>query len=172
MRLRFRANLTVQILAGVVAVFAVLCGIVSYIGYHEFTEALEAQYESKAYGTARMAAADVMPELLTPGSVSPQEQQLMFQLLNQEWQLLADAQDATFIYIIQPDRTDYGHIRFVLSVMNSSVHYDRFPSGYVRPTSSEEYRQAYRALYEGKQDWATIFRDRGYIETGHHITVI
>ena len=172
MNLRFRANLTVQILAGVVAVFAVLCGIVSYIGYHEFTEALEAQYESKAYGTARMAVADVKPEFLTPGSVSPQEQQMMFQLLNQEWQLLADAQDATFIYIIQPDRTDYGHIRFVLSVMNSSAHYDHFPSGYVRPTTNEEYRQAYRALCEGRQDRATIFRDKGYIETGHHITLI
>ena len=169
---RFRANLTVQILTGVVAVFVALCGVVSYIGYCEFTEALEAQYESKAFGTALTAAADVKPEFLTPENIPPQEQQLMFQLLTQEWQLLADTQDATFIYIIQPDRTDYGHIRFMISVMNSSAHYDHFPTGYVRPTTNEEYREAYRALCEGKQDRATIFRDRGYIETGHHITVI
>ena len=81
---RFRANLTVQILTGVVAVFVALCGVVSYIGYCEFTEALEAQYESKAFGTALTAAADVKPEFLTPENIPPQEQQLMFQLPTQE----------------------------------------------------------------------------------------
>ncbi|MCR5346200.1 MAG: SpoIIE family protein phosphatase [Fretibacterium sp.] len=172
MTVRFRSKLTFQILAGVVAVFVVLCGIVSYIGYCEFTDALEAQYESKAYGTALTAAEDVKPAFLDTGNISVQEQQMMHQFLRQEWQRLADTQDATFIYIIQPDRTDYRHITFIQSVMNSSAHYEHYPSGYVRPTTNEEYRQAYKAICEGGQERATIFRDKGFIETGHHITVI
>lgn len=65
---RFRANLTVQILTGVVAVFVALCGVVSYIGYCEFTEALEAQYESKAFGTALAAEGGLKIALFTSPS--------------------------------------------------------------------------------------------------------
>ncbi len=166
-----RKNLALQIIAGFVLVIAVLAVFVCVTGYREFTTSAETQYEDCAYNTARTAATMIVPELLT-GEIAGAEYQMRFKMLNDEWGRLANTQDATFIYLIRPDKTDYNHIEFFLSVMNSSAHYDRYPSGYVRQTSNDEYRNAYREICENGKSKATIFRDKGDSETGHHITVM
>ncbi|MBQ6971332.1 MAG: SpoIIE family protein phosphatase [Synergistaceae bacterium] len=166
-----RKNLAAQIIAGVVLLLVLLTVLVCVIGYREFTLSVATQYEDCAYNTARTAATMIMPELLT-GKTAGSEFQMRFRMLNDEWQRLADTQDATFIYLIRPDKTDYNHIEFFVSIMNSSVNYERYPSGYVRKTSNDEYRAAYRDLCENGARMATIFRDKGDSETGHHITVM
>lgn len=166
-----RRNIAVEIVAVFVLVIVLLAVFVCVKGYNEFTLSAETQYEDCAYNTARTAATMIVPELLT-GQVAGSEFQMRFKMLNDEWERLANTQDATFIYLIRPDKTDYDHIKFFLSVMNSSASYDRYPSGYVRKTSSEEYRQAYREICENGKKMATIFRDKGDSETGHHITVM
>ena len=166
-----RKNLAVQIVAGVVLVLALLTLFVCVIGYREFTISVMTQYEDCAYNTARTAATMIVPELLT-GEIAGSEFQMRFKMLNDEWERLANTQDATFIYLIRPDKSDYGHIKFFLSVMNRSVNYERYPSGYVRKTTNDEYRAAYRDICENGRNMATIFRDKGDSETGHHITVM
>ncbi|MBQ3654023.1 MAG: SpoIIE family protein phosphatase [Synergistaceae bacterium] len=166
-----RRNIAVEIVAVFVVVIALLAVFVCVKGYDEFTTSAETQYEDCAYNTARTAATMIVSELLT-GGIAGAEFQMRFKMLNDEWERLANTQDATFIYLIRPDKTDYNHITFFLSVMNSSENYDRYPSGYVRKTSSEEYRQAYREICENGKKMATIFRDKGDSETGHHITVM
>ena len=166
-----RRNLAVQIIAGFVLVLAILTVLVCVFGYREFTYAVETQYEDCALNTARTAQLYIMPELLTGQATGP-EAQMRFNMLQNEWERLANTQDATFIYLIRPDKSDYNHIKFFLSVMNQSAHYDRYPSGYVRQTTNDEYRQAYRDICEHGREKATIFRDKGDSETGHHITVM
>ncbi|MBQ3757936.1 MAG: SpoIIE family protein phosphatase [Synergistaceae bacterium] len=166
-----RKNLAVQIVAGFVCVIAVLAVLVCIIGYQRFTLSASTQYEDCAYNTARTAATMIVPELLT-GEIAGAEYQMRFKMLNDEWERLANTQDATFIYLIRPDKTDYDHIEFFLSVMNKSAHYERYPSGYLRKTSNDEYRNAYREICENGKSMATIFRDKGDSETGHHITVM
>ena len=166
-----RRNLAVQIIAGFVLVLAILTVLVCVFGYREFTYAVETQYEDCALNTARTAQLYIMPELLTGQATGP-EAQMRFNMLQSEWERLANTQDATFIYLIRPDKSDYNHIKFFLSVMNQSAHYDRYPSGYVRQTTNDEYRQAYRDICEHGREKATIFRDKGDSETGHHITVM
>ncbi|MBR0257038.1 MAG: PP2C family protein-serine/threonine phosphatase [Synergistaceae bacterium] len=166
-----RKNLTLQILLGIVFAICALTVLVCAIGYEQFTLSVSTQYEDCAYNTARTAATMIAPGLIT-GGISGTEYNMRFKMLNDEWERLANTQDATFIYLIRPDKTDYNHIKFFLSVMNSSVNYDRYPSGYVRKTSNEEYRQAYREICENGLGKATILRDKGDGETGHHITVM
>ena len=172
MRVPFRAGLAVQILAGVAFVLAALCCLVCVIGYREFTVAIARQYEDSVWRTARMAASVAPPDFLAPDGRDDAERRTGLLRLEEAWTRLADAQDATFIYVIQPERPDYRRIRFVLSVMNSSARYERFPGGHVRPTMDEEHRRAYIALCEGRAERATIVRDRGSIDTGHHISVL
>ena len=166
-----RRKLAVQIIAGIVVVLCVLTVFVCITGYREFTLSAMTQYEDCAYNTARTAATMIVPELIT-GGIAGAEFQMRFKMLNDDWERLANTQDATFIYLIRPDKSDYDHIKFFLSVMNSSENYDRYPSGYVRKTTNDEYKQAYKELCENGQTKATIFRDKGDSETGHHITVM
>ena len=166
-----RKKLAVQIIAGIVFVICVLTVLVCVMGYREFTSSAMIQYEDCAYNTARTAASVLSPELLT-GEITGSEFKMRFKMLNDEWQRLADTQDATFIYLICPDKSDYDHIKFFLSVMNSSEHYDQYPSGYIRKTSNEEYKTGYKELCENGGRMVTVFRDKGYNETGHHITVM
>ncbi len=166
-----RKNIAVQIIVGVVLVLVGLTVFVCVTGYREFTSAVELQYEDCAYNTARTAKTLIPVELLT-GKIAGPEFNMRFRMLEDEWSRLADTQDATFIYLIRPDKSDYDHIRFFLSVMNSKENYERYPSGYLRKTTNDEYRRAYKEICENGSHMATIFRDKGDSETGHHITVM
>ena len=59
--MKFRHNITFQILAGVVLVLVALSITVAITGYYEFTEAIQDQYANSAHNTARTAAAFVNP---------------------------------------------------------------------------------------------------------------
>ena len=142
-----RNNIAVQIVAVFVIVIALLAVFVCVTGYNQFTHSVATQYEDCAYNTARTAATMIPPELLT-GGIAGAEFQMRFKMLNDEWERLADTQDATFIYLIRPDKSDYNHIKFFLSIMNSSANYERYPSGYVRKTTNDEYRREYREICE------------------------
>ncbi len=166
-----RKNIAVQIIAGVVLVLVGLTVFVCVTGYREFTSAVATQYKDCAFNTARTARTLIPHELLT-GEIAGPEFRMRFKMLEDEWSRLADTQDATFIYVIRPDKSDYNHIKFFLSVMNSSANYDRYPSGYVRQTTNDEYRRGYKEICENGSQIVTIFRDKGDSETGHHITVM
>jgi len=68
-----------------------------------------------------------------------------------EWQKIVDSQGETFIYVIKPF-SNYNVIRFDLNVKNTNSVYDIVPRGYLKPTSSDEYKKAYRDLYDGNKE--------------------
>ena len=76
-----------------------------------------------------------------------------------------------FIYVIEPFN-EYNHIRFSINVKNTNSVYDIVPVGFVMPTSSDEYKKAYRELYEGVKDYAFVVRDNGISLTGDHVTAM
>ncbi len=176
--MRFRSKLTVQILTGVVVAFAVLCGLVSYIGYCEFTEALEDQYEARAYSTARTAETFITPGFLSSVDLLSPEWRAKYDRIRGEWQRLANTQGATFIYLYR--KLDRGYERFsvVMSVMNSSAPYTVFASGSVLDNMPEIYQPAYKKIYEDEDaDRAvvTVYREEfgsDEFKSGDHITVL
>ena len=89
-----------------------------------------------------------------------------------ELQTLCNSSGSAFIYVIQPDKSDYGHIKFIFSVSNYDMDFVPYEFGYVRKTTNDEYRQKYRSLYEQRTFSEFVVRDKGEIETDPHITAL
>ncbi len=156
---------------GMVLLLIVFFALVSTVGYLTFTKALLEQYSDGAFRTAEAAAG-----MLGEGDFSryaqsggKTEEYLETNALLDE---LCNSSGATFVYAIQPDRTDYGHITFIFSLMNRESSYTHYDFGYVRETTNDEYREKYRLICEEGSPRELVVRDKGYIETDPHITAM
>ncbi len=168
---RFRQSIGIKILTGVIMILAIFAAIVGYTGYKEFTDLLLEQYADGAFRTADSAALTLNPDHIdrfieSEGKSS--EYQASWYSMDQ----LCNSQDVTFIYVIQPDLTDYGHITFIFSTINRNSPYSVYEFGFYRETTNDEYRKKYRALYEGTSERELVIRDKGYIQTDPHITAM
>ena len=164
-------GITFKSLSTIVLLLLVFAVIVCLIGFDGFTDAILEQYSDSSFRTARICASlidpDDMDRYAASGGVT-EEYQTLYNRLDR----ICNATGSTFVYIIRPDTTDYGHITFIFSLMNREMHYQHYPFGYVRQTTNDDYRRKYRALYEGEMDEALVLRDTGYIETDPHITAM
>lgn len=167
---KLRSSIVFKSISGIVILLLVFTVIVSVIGYLEFTDALMEQYAEGAFYTADTAALNVNADHLQSYLEGGDQEE--YEKIRNEFERLCEAQEATFIYVICPDQTDYNHITFVISAMNNRYSYELFERGYVRETTNDEYRNIYRLLCEKESDYAYVVRDRGYIETGAHITAL
>ena len=158
--IKIKKGITEKILFDVVMALVILSALLSYIGYWEFTRALEDQYQDSALRTARTAITFADVEKIseyndkdTDGEFYPETMALV-----KDWQNLVDTQGVTFTYIFQPNvEKNYNEIRFVLSVMNSTSKSTHFFTGHTIPTENEEYRQAYQDIYEKKKEFTSSF---------------
>ena len=170
-RMKLNNRIVFKSLFGIVLLLTVFSAIVSAIGSHVFTDALLNQYSEGAFRTADAAAlavdADRMDIYAASGGTG-EEYKAIWDQLDQ----LCNATGATFIYVIQPDLSDYAHITFIFSTINHEMHYTHYEFGYVRETTNDEYREKYRALYAGEAERELVVRDRGPIETDPHITAM
>ena len=166
-----REHAAVKSITGIILLLVIFSAIVSRIGYNSFTGALLSQYADGAFLTAETAAqyldADRMEEYAGSGGTT-EEYRAVWEQLDR----LCNSSGATFIYVIQPDRTDYRHITFLFSTINHESSYSVYDFGYVRETTNDEYREKYRALYEDEAERELVIRDKGYIETDPHITAM
>ena len=168
---RIREHAAVKSILGIVLLLAIFSVIVGVIGFNGFTDALLGQYAEGAFLTAETAVqfldADRIDEYASSNGTT-EEYQAVWQRLDQ----LCNSSGSTFIYLIQPDRSDYAHITFLFSTINHESSYSLYSFGYVRETTNDEYREKYRALYELEADKELVIRDKGYIETDPHITAM
>ena len=156
---------------GIILLLTVFSLIVSTIGYNGFTEALLKQYSDDAFHTADIAVTCLDTDKMDAYAQSGGETKEYLEAWN-KMQSLCNSSGVTFIYVIRPDLTDYGHITFLFSTINENSGYTRYKFGYVRETTNDEYREKYRKLYEGKSERELEVRDKGYIETAPHITAM
>ena len=166
-----REHAAMKSITGIVLLLLIFSAVVSWIGRTSFTEALLAQYAEGAFLTAEAAAqyvdADRMEEYAASGGTTEEYLEVWDQL-----DRLCNSSGSTFIYVIQPDRTDYGHITFLFSTINHNSSYTKYDFGYVRETTNDEYREKYRAIYDQEAERELVVRDKGYIETDPHITAM
>lgn len=156
---------------GLVLLLTVFSGIVTVIGFNGMTETLLAQYADGAFRTANSSVLTLDRELLdeyAEKGESSEEYRYAWDRMSE----LCNASGATFIYVIQPDTTDYGHITFIFSTINENTSYSPYSFGYVRETTNDDYREKYRAMYEQGSEEELVIRDKGYIETDPHITAM
>ncbi len=168
---RLRESIIFKSIAGIVLILSIFCMIVSWIGFEGFTDSLLSLYSDGAFRTAQTAAryvdADRINEFLeTKGST--EEYQTAWENMDR----LCNDTGVTFIYVIQPDLTDFGHISFLFSTINHETDYSEYAFGYTKDTTNEDYREKYKRLYNGLSDRELVIRDKGYIETQAHITAM
>ena len=156
-----------KILSGGISFALALAFVLSYTGYQRFTAIITQDYENGALRTAQTALTILDADNFSAYS---QDNSARQEILDR-WQKLADTQDAMFIYVIEPFN-NYNQIRFELNVKKTDSAYDLFPIGFVMPTSSDEYKKAYRDLYEGIKEYAFVIRDNGISITGDHVTAM
>ena len=170
-RIKARKSIAFKSIVAIVLILAFFSVIICVLTYNGFTEALLEQYTNDAFWTADMARLGIIPDMMEHykenGGVNMNHMNVADIL-----QKICDSTGVEFIYVIEPDINDYGHITFVFSVKRKGSPYNLYEFGYVRETTNEEYREAYRGLYEGTLDRASVIRDKGYIETDKHVTVM
>ena len=158
-------------IAGIVILLILFSVIVSVMGFNSFTEALLEQYYEGAVRTAETAAMELdvsrMEEYAQSGGTTEAYQEAWERMSR-----LCNSSGSTFIYVIRPDLTDYGHITFLFSTISDTSRYSLYDFGFVRETTNEEYKEKYRRLYEGESEQELVIRDKGYIETDPHITAM
>ena len=156
----------------IVFLLTVFTLIISVIGYKATSDSLFDQYTEDAFQVAHAAAfvidGDEFDEVVKLGSESEEYREIWARL-----DQLCNAFDATFIYVIKPDLSDYGHITFIYSTVRWDSEYTPYALGYVRETTNDEYRLKYRNLYEGVSDHELLLLNgKEYSRAGHHITAM
>ena len=168
---RFTDSIVFKSLFGIAVLLAAFSIIIGIIGYRAFSEAIMDQYADGAFNTAESASLLIDANKIDDIAESKGETE-EYRKLWKEVDKLCNSHNATFVYVIQPDLSDYAHITFLISTMNRNSKYDLYEFGYVRETTNDEYKEKYRRLYEGESDRELVIRDRGYIETDPHITAM
>ena len=151
------SGLTFRIVFGTVwTIFLFEC-IVSAVGYHQFTSSLTKEYQDAAFRTASTAAAlidgDKIDYYLEQGENDPEYCSILSHM-----DILCQKQNATFIYVIAVDTSDYNSFRSVFNTVNANGSDEPWPVGYQRATTNEEYRTLYRELYENELQHGFITR--------------
>lgn len=167
-----RKSITRKSIASIVCLLVVFAVIVGIAGNRAFSEAIRMQYAEDAFHIAKAAAgevdADWMDRYFESGGQS-EEYRAVWARMDE----LCNAMDATFIYVIRPDLTDYNHITFVFSTVNHESIYSPYEVGFVRETTNEEYKRLYRNLYEGVSEEELVFLESGrYTKAEHHLTAL
>ena len=168
---KYRKSIAYRSIAGIVLLMIVFAAVIGCIGYRKFSNLIIEQYADDAILTANTAANIVNGEDLYRYNQSGGDTGDYWKAYN-ELQNLCNSTDSTFIYVIQPDTTDYAHITFVFSIGNYNTPYTVYDFGYYRETTNEEYREKYRSLYEQRTFSEIVVRDSGNIETDTHITAM
>ncbi len=168
---RIKKSIKLKSLIWIEFLLAVFTLIMCITGFILFTDALLEQYSEGAFRTADTAA-DLFTKEELDDYLEDGEKADTYARTLDDLQWLCNSSQSTFIYIIQPDVSDYGHIHFIFSVINKNMDYPLYPTGYVKETTNDEYREKYRNLYEGKSRRELVIRDKGFIETDPHITAM
>ena len=168
---KFRNSVLFKSLMGVIVPLVVLAAVVSIIGYNSFSRGMLEMYETGAIEIAKTAASQLDADRMDEYAASEGKTEA-YRAAWEDMDRLCNSSGATFIYVIRPDLTDYGHITFLFSTINHDSPYTIYDFGYYRETTNDDYRTKYRALYEGTSDAEIVIRDQGRIETESHITAM
>ena len=136
---RLRKSIALKSLSGIVSVLILFSVIIGWIGLHVYTKSMMEQYADGAFRTAEAASLQVNPNRMAEymredGSL------VEYQTVLHNLERMCNATGVTFIYVIQPDLNDYGHITFVFSAINKESSFTRFERGYIREKTNDDYR--------------------------------
>ncbi len=165
-------NITFKCIAATIVILLLFAMIAGYIGYMGYTDALMGQYADGAFRLGEAAAAyidaDRLDDYLKNGGTG-EDYAATWEKLDK----LCNGAGVTFVYVIQPDLTDYAHIHFVFSTVNHQSKYHPYEVGRTVPTTNEEYKVKYRSLCEGEADHELLLlENRAFARSDFHLTAM
>lgn len=137
MRKRMR-GLTGKLTLGIILLGILLGTVGSLIGYTEFTQVLEQQYNDSAYEVAETARTYLNPDkfasYLATGQTDKEYEEVRKRLSD-----LVDSTETTFIYVAAVDSSDYRTLTYIYDAVNTKSGFDIYPLGHTAPGVDEKY---------------------------------
>ncbi len=167
---KLKTNMAVNIVASIVGVLVLFGVLAQSLGYVQFSQEFTDEYSENALRVADAAAsyvnADQLDADLADHGASEEHRAASAMLTN-----LCNKVNAQFIYVIRPDES-FDHITFIYNCVNEESGFEAYEVGYVRDTTNSEYKEKYQRLYSGESNQEIVVRDKGFIESGSHITAM
>lgn len=165
----FTRGLTFHMAVVIVFWFLIFNTITSVIGYVSFTDAFTEFYNKTAFRTARTTVQLIdggdIDDLLNYGVTTDRGSEAyansQYENIRSRMDNICQNQEATYIYVIKVDESDYGRYQFVFTTANAAQ--GKTPtviSGEYIDTTNEDYRQKYENLYTGKSEEETVLRTK------------
>ncbi|MCR5590854.1 MAG: PP2C family protein-serine/threonine phosphatase [Lachnospiraceae bacterium] len=170
---RLRSSMAANIIGSILLLLVLFGLISSAIGFISFTNAYKRESSETTYHMADTASTLVNGDHLDDYLAGE---------LTEEYELTADYLDkcchrmgVSLIYVIVVDRSDYGRFVSVFNAVDNTVDdtsYTEWELGHERDTTNDEYRLKYRAIYEEKSAFETVYRVKMTDGQHPHITTL
>ena len=167
---KMRSKLAFNISAGVVLILLLFGALTSFIGFTQFTSALDEHYAEYGYNICRLATnllkADDIMDYLDPEYMQTEEYETTMRRLD----AMTEKLDCAFIYAMIPLNEDCTQVKFLFETQNDNFELKAYPPGYERAAGSDEYAMKYKLMMEGKSEQDCVFRNARETTTGAHVS--
>ena len=162
-----------NITAVIVLILAAFAIVVSVVGILKFLDAFDAEYSNTTYHIADTAASLVNGDHIEEYLAGEQTEEYARtrRILN----AYCNRMNVSLVYVIKVDQSDYESFVSVFNAVDNSVdnsHYEEWELGHPRETTNDEYREAYREIYENESPFEIIYRLNPGQGLRPHITMI
>lgn len=170
---KIRSNMSISVIGALVGLMLIFGVVISVVGWIGFENAFRQEYSTVTYHMAMSAVDDVNGDHID--SYLNGEETEEYQVTKERLDKSCISLNISLLYVIKVDTTDYNHFTSIFNSVNNTVdnsNYSPWELGLVRPTTNDEYRTKYQALYEGKKEYETVFRLNPNNGTHPHITTL
>lgn len=170
---KLRSSMSLSVIGCLVGLLLIFGLIVCIIGNSCLVSAFKNEYSTVTYHMADSAAVFVngnsMDDYLNGKNTKE------YADTRRQLNLACQKLNVSLIYVIKVDESDYGRFVSVFNSVNNSVDntsYTEWELGYKRDTTNDEYREKYRALYNHKAKYETVYRMNPSDGSHPHITTL
>lgn len=170
---KLRSNMAFNITAVIMLLIVAFGTFVCVAGIWKFSSAFDDEYSNTTYHIADTAASLVNGDHIKEYLAGQQEEE--YNRTNRILNAYCTRMSVSLVYVIDVDQSDYGRFVSVFNAVDNSVddsNYKEWERGYQRETTNENYRSAYKDIYEGETPYEIIYRFNPGPGLHQHITMI
>ena len=170
---KLRSSMAVNIIGAIVILLVAFAIIVSEIGFASFTKTFKREYSEATYHMANTATALINGDHLDEYLAGEETEE--YEHSKKQLEYFCEKMGVSMIYLIKVDTSDYGRFVSIFNPVENSVDdtsYTEWELGHERDTTNDEYRQKYKAIYEQRAPYETVFRMKTTDGQHPHITTM
>ncbi len=170
---KLRSNMAFNITAVIMLLLIAFGTFVCVAGIWKFSSAFDDEYSNTTYHIADTAASLVNGDHIKEYLAGQQEEE--YNRTKRVLNAYCTRMSVSLVYVIDVDQSDYGRFVSVFNAVDNSVddsNYTEWERGYQRETTNENYRSAYKDIYEGETTYEIIYRFNPGPGLHQHITMI